>query len=309
MEMAELWELHIVCSITKLSCKIAGPYRKKTLIEEEKRMYERHIDPSMATFSIVRRDIEKNPLTSLEDMFADKENHNPFNSEFKLPKSTTYIPKIPDDPRDVPWLIVTDNSKKEVEWCIDKVSEAAGSIYETNSDITKSSCDMYGSLWHCGLVQHIFGPRFFPFCRGKNNNLIEQIGNKYDPKIISKIHSGYPEEGIYVSGFGTEDVKKLCEYISLMFGVNKFEVAKLFELRDPADIHLPDNDVSCLAYNQTLIAAIFAEKGDIESAREYYKKSVDTLEGKNWQSNFKRKLEQFEKYVSNNGTSVLSSNF
>ena len=92
-----------------------------------------------------------------------------------------------------------------------------------------------------------------------------------------------------------------------MFGVDKFEVAKLFELKDPKSISLPKDNISKRAYNEKMIGTIYAEKGNIEKARKYYEQSIKTLEGKSWQCNFISRYNDFDKYVAENGTSILSS--
>jgi len=302
-----LYELFIKCPKTGLATKIAGPYYKKQLIEEEKVMYEKHYPPSFATFVIVKRDPILNPLLFNEKMGADEEKHNPFNSDF-IPKITkTVIPKDPDDPRDLPWVITVHSDEKEKGWVEDRVSDASVAIYKQHPNIITPCHSLYGTLWHYGFVRHLID---FHTCSYKQKvfKWIEEIGNHYVPTKITGLRGGSWTDGIYVGGFFTCDVKNLSEYCERMFGIDKFEIAKLFELRDPTKIIIPE-DTSKKASTETLIAGIYAEMGDIESARRYYSQSVETLEGKRWQSNFVDKFAKFEKYVAANETSILSSHF
>lgn len=130
---------------------------------------------------------------------------------------------------------------------------------------------------------------------------IEQIGDQYDLTKISQLTGGCWSDGIYIGKNFTSDVKKLCEYCFYMFGVNKFDVAKLFELKDPSSIPLPEKSenitkmaytatrdkstgaklcfVAVRTYSLSMIAAIYAEKGETKSARKYYSQSVNTLDG------------------------------
>lgn len=299
-----LYELHIVCSITGLSTQIVGPYYNKTLIEEERDMYERNVLPSLATFSIVIRDLQKNPLTFIEELNKDTKTHNCFDAKFKPKTTTTIIPKDPNDPRDLPWEITFNSDKEENMWVTDIVNSAAVEIYKQNPSLIEPCSSLYGSLWHHGFVYNLID---YTHCSYKEivNSWINKIGNKYDPVIISQLH-GICSDGIYVGNFFSKDVKNLCEYCYRMFGIDKYDVAKLFELKDPTSIVLP-YEISKRAYNEKMIGMIYAEKNDLESARKYYVQAVKTLDGQSWQCNFQRALDKFEKYVAEHGTSVLSS--
>ena len=315
--MNTLYELHITCPLTGLSKKISGPYHNKILIDEEKDMYERHIPSSFAIFLITIRDPQNNPLSFIERVDKDDNAHNCFNAKFKPATTTTIIPEDPNDSHDLPWVLTFDSIPDEKKGVTHTVDNAAVDIYKKNSNIIEHCHSLYGSLWHHGFVRHLIDFRHCSHAK-KIYDWITEIGNKYDPIIISKLNGGNWRDGIYVGNFYTSNVQHLCEYCSRMFGVNKFDVAKLFELKDPAGIHFPDNIVGQAynekliaerAYNEKLIAAIFAERGDIESARKYYAQSVQTLEGQTWQTNYKSRQIQFEKYVVEHGTSILSSNF
>ena len=304
MKNTDLLELHIRCDVTKKTAKLVGPYISRDKIIEEKEMYQRHALLS-TTLIILPRDVTTNPLNWIEKMNIDKKEHNPFDSKFK-PTSKVVIPKDPNDPRDLPWLLTFDSLKEEKSWvesCLDSVVQK---IYKENPDILPNA-NLVGSFWHRGFVNVLFDRDHCSHMQTVRK-WIDLIGNIYDPNIITNL--GVPaHDGLYVNNFFTDDVKRLCEYCHQIFGVDKYEVAKLFTTKNPDEFDINSKDIATRAYNLTQVAAVYAERSDVESARKYYQNAITVLQGKNWQCNFINKYEKFEKYVLEHGTSVLSSNF
>lgn len=189
---------------------------------------------------------------------------------------------------------------------------ASVNIYKNNPDILPDA-KLVHSFWHRGFVHVLFNLEFCPYA----NNVwkwIKLIGNKYDPNIITNLGGPYdPEMGdcndLYVKGFLCEDIKNLCDYCHKLFKVNKYETAKLFTTRNPEECDINNKNVSTRAYALTVVAAIYAERNDVESARMYYQKSITESEGENWQFRYIKKFEEFEEYVKKYGTSILSTQF
>ena len=61
---------------------------------------------------------------------------------------------------------------------------------------------------------------------------ISDIGSSYNPEVLSSLKVS-PHKSIYVNGFFCKDVKRLCIYCETMFGVDRYEVAKLFVKESP----------------------------------------------------------------------------
>ena len=300
------FELWLICTKIGKETKIVGPYGNRTLIEEENTMYGRHLLP-LTSLSIKTRNIELHPMVWHEKICFDEKKHNPFNSDFKSPAKTIIIPKDPTDARDLPWKLILDSSQEEKDWVESRLDIASASIYENNLDI-KLTFDLVSSLWWRGYVNVLFD---YNHCSYKNIvwEWMGLIGTTFDPMVITNLKGAYRDSGIYVNGFFTNDVIRLCEYCHQLFGKNKFEVARLFTKRNVTDFNLQGPDLVSRAYNLTRVATIYAEDGNIESARKYYQESIRILEGKDWQCNYVDKYNKFEEYVKIHGTSILSSHF
>ena len=300
------FELWLICTKTGKETKIVGPYKNRTLIEEEETMYGRHLLP-LTSLSIRTRNIKLHPMKSHEKISFDTKKHNPFNSDFKPPTKTIIIPKDPTDARDLPWKLILNSSQEEKDWVESIRNIASISCYKNNLDI-KLTSDLVGSLWWRGYVNALFD---YNHCSYKN--IVWQwmglIGNNFDPVVITNLKGADIGSGIYVNGFFTDDVTRLCEYCHKLFGKDKYEVATLFIKRNLTDFNCQEPDIVNRAYNLTQVAAIYAEDGNIESARKYYQESICLLEGKDWQCNYIDTYNKFEEYVKLHGTSILSSYF
>ena len=282
-------------------------------------MYQRHALP-LTTLMILPRDATLNPLSWVEKMNTDKKEHNPFDSKFKPQTTTTIIPKDFDDPCDLPCHITFNSAREEKSFVESVIDVAAKSIFEKNPDILPN-VNLIGSLWHRGFVNVLFDRNHCSYIQTVRE-WINLIGNKFDPNIITNLGVA-GTTGIYVKKFYTDDVKRLCEYCHQMFGVDKYEVAKLFATRNPDEFDIVNGRKSTRAHNLSLVAAVYAERGNVESARKYYQDAITVLNGKNWpvseeqtavrfphwQCNFIDKLEKFETYVNKYGTSILSSDY
>lgn len=274
--MQFVYELTITCNVTKITNTLAGPYCSLMKIEEEKAIYELYPVPH-TTLSITTRDSTTNPLTGFEKHFATDTNHNAFSTKFKTGFESV-------------------NHKLHVENMLDV---CAADIYTKNKHICNNidSAVWIGSLWHTGFVNFLFDKNYCYYFK-LVNKWIETIGKTYDPTVLSTLNGYLSNDSIYKGGFFTKDVVRLCEYCQHVFGVNKYEVSQHFVKCDISkfDIITPNQYVQ--DHNMTMIAAIYAELGEIEKAREYYEKSGRVS-----------KLKSFEDYVEKNGTSILSSYF
>lgn len=302
MKSENLFELHIRCDTTGITSRLAGPNMADKIVEE-KEMYERHLLPQTSLL-IIERDIKLHPLNWLEEMKnAYDKQHNPFNAKFNQKTNTIILDS--NDPRDR-LMLQFDSLEDEKGWVESSLNGASEKIYTNNTQIQPSPM-MIGSLWHRGYVNILFDRThcsyFSTVC-----DWIRQIGNTYNPTIISNLKGVCGDSSIYQGGFYTDDVKLLCKYCHEIFAVDLYEVAKLFITRDPQEFDIENKEINTRAHQLSRVAAIHAERGFVETAREYYQKSIKTLNGKNYQCNYIRKFENFEKYVENHGTSILSSN-
>lgn len=309
MDSVDLFELYIRCDVTNVCSKLYGPYCFD-IISEENEMYERHAVPK-TTLLISQRNTKLHPLDWFEKICACDKQHNSFNTKFKPPQTHTIIPKDPNDPRDVPWLLTFDSLAQEKDWIESGLDTASEKIYKNNTHIQPSPT-MVESLWHRGYVNILFDRThcsYFSTVR----DWIRQIGNTYNPTVISNLKGVCGGSGLYRGEFFTNDVKHLCEYCHKIFAIDRYETAKLFTTKDPQDFDIPacgdETKISTRAYRLTQVAAVYAERGCIDSAREYYQKAIETLNGKDWQCNFIKQFKDFEKYVEQHGTSILSSHF
>ena len=269
--------------------------------KEEKAMFERNVPSNIATFEIV--DI---PNTRIRD---ESYSANPFDSSLKKERySTITIPKDPNDYRDLPWIFKVDAIEKEKEWVNDIMDMVSNELYKQCINNGTSEFKTIGSLCHRGFINVLFDKNQCSEFK-KVQYWIDQICDSYDPIIISNLQFTSVSDGIYVGGFYTNHVKRLCEYCEIMFGVNKYEVAKCFAKINPESFLFDEPILYKRAYNIRKVAAIYAENDNYEEALKYYTLSVDLLNGQNWQCNYQIKMDNFIDYVKKNGTPILSSNF
>ena len=106
-----------------------------------------------------------------------------------------------------------------------------------------------------------------------------------------------------------DSLLQMCNVCEIMFGVNRYDVSKLFIKRSPEYFLERGGNKTDRAFNTRHAAAIYAENGNHVKALEYYKLAVSILEGKSWQYNYQQRLDEYIKYYDEYGTSILSSNF
>lgn len=268
-----VYELTIRCNLTKLEKVIAGPWKIRDNAEEEMAMYARHSYLNTLLFITTK---EKH-LCDRYEIFKD-ERANPFNAK----NDRIGNEKLAE--------------KKEKNYVSCALIACGAKMYTENNTI-RPCVDLINSLWHKGYINVLFDMQH---CSYKDIvwGWIDHIGTKYDPEILNRLTGWNTGSGIYVNGFFTNDVVRLCEYCQQVFGVNKYETANLFHKRDVSVFNIDPPDSFGKEYNLTRVAAVYAENGEIEKAMEYYIKS-----------NRKHKLQEFESYVEKHGTSVLSSYF
>lgn len=287
--MQPIYELTIKCTKTGLTNAIRGPYYSLAKINGEKEMFDRYPSKT-ATIEIIVRDVITDPLSKLERIGANDTKYNSFDIRSKKTKSETITLSGGGLTCE---FIYKHHEKNYVK---STITHAAMHIYDENIKFGRH-LELMDSLWFTGFLCTHFDQQhcdYFDLVL----SWVNDIGRKYEPNIIAKLKSTERNAGIYVNGFYTTDVARLCEYCQQVFGVDKYETAKLFIKRDILAFGTKTSDVAQNEYNLTQVAAIYAENGNVEKAREYYKKS-----------NRKHKLEEFESYVEKNGTSVLSSRF
>jgi hypothetical protein len=290
----------LICFDVKTGVKhevwIDNPIRQT--VNEEKAMFERNVKPDMATFEIVETD-----KTS-----TDLYEKNPFDSTLKKEPYSTLILDVGEKDRYMPMQITISAAKEEEKWIDSQMDSISKKMYKRCVEAGTQQFKIVGSLCHRGFVNTLFDREH---CSDIDwiRRCTEQIGNAFDPVIISKLKHTSEGGHIYVGGFYTDQVKRFCEYCEIMFGVNKYEVAKYFAKTDPKTIDINCDSLSTKTYNMSIVAAIHAENGDYDQALKYYQMATALLEGKTWQPNYQRSLDKFLKYFKKNGTTILSSNF
>lgn len=286
MKNINLFELFIECNETGKKGKVSGPFLSEEMINNEKKMFQKYALP-FTTLVIIFRDVISNPLNLGEESMIN-DTQNPFNTINSI---------TPNDS----WYL-----QEEKRWVELNINIVSRKIYKDNSDILPN-VKLINSLWHRGFVNVLFDLERCSYA-DKVWKWIYLIGDKYDANTISNIR-GICSEGLYVKDLFTKDVKNLCNYCHLVFGVDKYKTAKLFTTRKPEEFDINNENIWRRAYALIQVAAIFAEREDLKSARTYYKKSITALKGDNCQCNYVKRFEEFEKYVKTHRTSILSSNF
>jgi len=289
----------LVCLDVKTGVKhkvrITNPIRRT--VDEEKAMFERNVKAELATFEIIQTN----------ETSTKPYEENPFDSALKEEQQSSYIIDI-GDKEYLPLKVICDAKKEEERWVDSMIDNISVGMYKQCVDAGTFEYKIVDSLCHRGLVYCIFKEEH---CHGMNwiRRCTIKIGDKFDPDVLSKLKSSDNKEGIYVNGWYTGLLRCFCEYCEIMFGISKYEVAKCFPKTDPDIIDIKCDSLSKKAYNISVVAAIHAENGNYEQALKYYEMSVNMLEGQSWQPNYQRKLDDFKKYVQDNRTSILSSDF
>lgn len=173
-------------------------------------------------------------------------------------------------------------------------------IFEQDPKIMFLRTDLVGSIYHQGYVNKLFAvdcPHMH-----KVKEWIRLIGTEFNPSIISRLTGSALGQNIYLNNFYTFDVKNICEYCHMLFGVNKFAVARLFVKNDPTKFRISTKEhVFTRALNLEKVASIHAENGDIDLARIYYEAC------ESYPNMYAGVVDAFNNYVWVNKTSILFS--
>lgn len=284
--MQPMYELTAKCNKTEITEIVEGPYYSLEKINEEKELYERYAPPNV-TFTITNRGVVDYPLSFIEKICVDDTTHNPFDSTFK----------IPDDV----------NERESSDYVGRSMIMCSQNVYNKGKDITPC-IDLMDSLWFTGFINVLFDGKHCDYMH-KVWEWIATIGKTYDPNVLDSI-KGSHYRGPYTNGLYVRDVRRISKYCQQIFGVNKYEVAEQFITREVPkfeDIHFLMNDAPVNANEMSHVAAIYAERGDIKMARKSYLKALTFSVETPWENNYLTKLERFDAYVEQHGTSVLSS--
>ena len=289
----------------KISDQRAYPMQS---VHEDIEMYERHNDGNKAfSFEIIgnhEQTLSRFTRCSIDQNYR----RNPFNAALKCKShDTIIIPKDPEDPRDLPWVLTFDNSQKETEWVNDIFNGIADRLYQQCCEENSEDYKIFGLLCHQGMINHVFD--YHHESQMKTfRKWINQLGPVFHPDILSSFRMSY-DNSIYLNNMFCSHVRKFCIYCERMFDISRYQVAKLFVKRSPEKFINKGDYTVRKAYNNNRAAAIYAENGDYETALKYYQHSVDLLKDESCQVNYQHTMDEFITYYQQNGTSVLSSKY
>ncbi len=280
--------------------KIAYPMKR---IHEDIAMYERHNDGNKIISYEVIGNYAKTCTQFKKTNIIKGYDPCPFNSALKSEHyGKIIIPSDPDDSRDPVWIIKEDYQAKEKDWVKGIFYDMADFLYEQCIKENSNDYKVYGSLCHIGFVNDLFDYHHQAHM-SSIRQWITDIGDAYNPEIITNLKS-YGPDSIYVEGFYCKDVKRLSIYCEIMFGVNRYEVAKLFVKRSPKYFLNREHE----AHNMLYIGGIYAENGDYENALKYYRESIQ-LSSNGCRFFYQHHLDNLINHYNETGTSMLSTDF
>lgn len=320
-----LYNLFIKCPKTGFTRRVtAGPI-DLTFVQKEKELFERHIDPKIANFVIEQQEKKihhwEKAFNKSFTLFLERRE-----KMFEEKKIIEIYEKKEDclglyNIKHTKYKYANSRFDAESAWVENFLVEISIIIYiwDKESILVKKPCNnIFGSLWHLGLINYLVSD-----ISTQKGNKIKQnfklLGDKFDPNIFKRLE-GSPGE-IYLN-FNSGHVEILCDYCEKLFGVNRFEVARLFDVVDvsvainrlnsnPTDTDRP--------FIEERIASIYAEMDDIPNAKKYYNKASVSymklcIQAPNTSINVGQPLMNkhlankcvlFQEYLDLNGTSVL----
>lgn len=197
----------------------------------------------------------------------------------------------------------------EEDWVDEYLDRSAIELYESQVRNGDKHYKVFGSFSHRGFVMHLINTlRSMVSLEDSSmiKNWIKQIGNSYDPEKIKSLKSTY-SESIYKAGFYSDDVKLLSVYCELMFGINIYEVAKLFVTKDVSEVfdnvQTPEDLETCFI----TMGDIYAENNNLNQALECYKQAQILTTNQTRQMLYQHKIENLINYHNLVGTCVLFS--
>ncbi|VBB18047.1 hypothetical protein YASMINEVIRUS_510 [Yasminevirus sp. GU-2018] len=159
---------------------------------------------------------------------------------------TIIIHKLKDDSRDLPWALTFNHMSGEKDWVNDVFNSISDAMYKDIKDDPnrKNLFKVYGSMCHRGFVNSVFDYNHQSEM-AKLRNYVGIIGNDREEvleniKILSDIRSSFVSEydkpsdlSIHKNGFYTSYVRMIAIYCEMMFGLSRYDIAKVFEKTDP----------------------------------------------------------------------------
>ena len=179
-------------------------------------------------------------------------------------------------------------------------------MYKSNKEQSK----IIGSMPHIGFVNKIFDYHHnskMEIIRVWIEIIHQEKNLKTAIEKLTLMNIDHRRELIYKGRFFTDDVKNICKYCEIMFGISRFEVATFFEKHNPDEILSLLNEDKPSSKNKYIImrvGAIYAELGNYEKAKEFYQRGLEMRKDNN---NWPSYVDEFEEHYKKYGTSILSS--
>lgn len=212
----------------------------------------------------------------------------------------------------------TDNS------AADMLELVSVSLYQQSLklDTTKDYCKIYDSICHRGLINTVFDYTNTSWM-SKVRSDIEILGSNTDLDldkirvlndnvfVYDSIRStSFLTKTIYKNGHTPWYVRGISDYCQTMFGINRYNVAKLFEKNDPIIfIDYASSISSDVVKHHCMFMAgcIHAELDNYEEALTMFEEA-NSLFSNDYIADFITEVENFKEYYEKHGTSILSSN-
>jgi len=290
---------------------------------ENVEMYKRNISDKFVTITVVP--ISDNTLYLILNRITTTYIPNPFNTHLpgyiKSDNSNRWISDGSSNSTEDGYLpdnIFTASHVKTERRAVSFIlRQVAKSIYCTNSQRTDYYSIVYGSLWHVGFVNTLFG--YIILCRRDIKMLkshLETIGAS-----IFNVHSGIKalsnlkstntnvcNKSIYKNDFSISFVRQICTYCNVLFGSDVYEIAKIFEKNDPnifVRYGLASSDKTIGRQCMFKAGYIYAELDNYKKANEMFKVGLSMCYDHD--GTYIDKLKKLEEYYKIYDTTILFS--
>ncbi len=297
---------------TTVEGKLCNPRR----CQEEQKMYLRHWNRDQ--ISIRLADFQLTQKNYYEWSHELKYEPNPFDTSLKKKKrsATVFLPADPSIKGDCLWVIEPDDQHDEKQWCELRFDIICDAFFNQWEETEHDSSMAFNSCVHRGYVRKTFDLDHCSYSQ-RVYDWVSVIGPQWNSDAIALLkgvnigfcHSEGIDGSLYVGNFYTSDVKKICQYCADMFGIPKFEIAKLFvkvSLETLLEKMEKTSTLSAKRYMLHKIGCLHAENDDYIKAREFFQKAAD-VPLRSIDDFWRSQCVKLDEYVKQHGTSRLFS--